>query len=358
MLVPPPGSGKTWTSCRRFIWRGANWHHKVGGLALLSFTNTAIREFHEATIEVGRRELLSNPNFVGTFDSFVERFIITPFGHLLYDSSKRPKLFLGPRSGDWNNKKLQGWTENNKGQKYSVPAWEIIPFLNDDEEVGYKASKDFGGKVLEFKWGNPVSEFFKLGYYTHGQRVFLACRILFERPHIAQCLSRRFPEIIVDEAQDTNIWLLILLDFLREKGMKVTLVGDPDQCIYEFSMADATSLSELKEKWGIVDKDIRNSDLGLNPISGDVIRIPLPALTEESRRNMQKMARGEAENARVAVRNIRRDVLADMKELLKEKEISEDEERRGSDDVQKITDKYIAEIEKNLQAKEAELMQV
>jgi ribosome recycling factor len=108
----------------------------------------------------------------------------------------------------------------------------------------------------------------------------------------------------------------------------------------------------------VIDKAIRNADLGLNPMSGDVIRIPLPALTEESRRNMQKMARAEAEHARVAVRNIRRDVLADMKELLKEKEISEDEERRGSDDVQKITDKYIAEIEKNLQAKEVELMQV
>ena len=89
-----------------------------------------------------------------------------------------------------------------------------------------------------------------------------------------------------------------------------------------------------------------------------MIRIPLPALTEETRRNMQKMARAEAENARVAVRNIRRDVLADIKELLKEKEISEDEERKGSEDVQKITDKYIADIEKALHAKEAELMQV
>ncbi len=107
-----------------------------------------------------------------------------------------------------------------------------------------------------------------------------------------------------------------------------------------------------------VDKAIRNSDLGLNPLTGDVIRIPLPALTEETRRNMQKMARAEAEHARVAVRNIRRDVLADMKELLKEKEVSEDEERRGSEDVQKITDKYIADIEKALHAKEAELMQV
>ena len=107
-----------------------------------------------------------------------------------------------------------------------------------------------------------------------------------------------------------------------------------------------------------IDKAIRNSDLGLNPLTGDVIRIPLPALTEETRRNMQKMARAEAENARVAVRNIRRDVLADVKELLKEKEISEDEERRATEEVQKITDKSIAEIEKALQAKEAELMQV
>ncbi|MCP5175415.1 MAG: ribosome recycling factor [Moraxellaceae bacterium] len=109
---------------------------------------------------------------------------------------------------------------------------------------------------------------------------------------------------------------------------------------------------------GAIDKAIRNSDLGLNPLTGDVIRIPLPALTEETRRNMQKMARAEAENARVAVRNIRRDVLADIKELLKEKEISEDEERKASEDVQKITDKAIADIEKALQAKEAELMQV
>jgi superfamily I DNA/RNA helicase len=78
LLRASPGSGKTWTSCRRFIWRGANWNYSAGGLALLSFTNAAIREFHEATIKVGRGELLSDPNYVGTFDSFVERFIITP----------------------------------------------------------------------------------------------------------------------------------------------------------------------------------------------------------------------------------------------------------------------------------------
>ncbi|MDI1301060.1 MAG: ribosome recycling factor [bacterium] len=109
---------------------------------------------------------------------------------------------------------------------------------------------------------------------------------------------------------------------------------------------------------GAIDKAIRQSDLGLNPMSGDVIRVPLPALTEETRRNMQKMARGEAENARVAIRNIRRDVLADIKELLKEKEISEDEEHKASDDVQKLTDKYVGEADRMLASKEHELMQV
>lgn len=107
-----------------------------------------------------------------------------------------------------------------------------------------------------------------------------------------------------------------------------------------------------------IDKAIRNSDLGLNPISGDVIRVPLPALTEETRRDMQKLARNEAEGARVAIRNIRRDVLADVKELLKEKQISEDEERKASEDIQKLTDKYTGEVDRMLAAKEAELMQV
>lgn len=259
LLRASPGSGKTWTSCRRFIWRGANWEYKIGGLALLSFTNTAIREFHEATIKVGRRELLSDPNYVGTFDSFVERFIITPFGRLITGSVKRPKLFIAPRPGDWGNKKLKAWTEVGHGKKRPVPAWEIFPFPDESGKFSFRASSSFGGKTLDFQWNNPVNEFFKLGFYTHAQRVYLACRILFDRPHIAECLSRRFPEIVVDEAQDTNIWLLILLNFLRKKGTKITLVGDPDQCIYEFSMADATSLPALKEKWAIPEKPLSQS---------------------------------------------------------------------------------------------------
>jgi ribosome recycling factor len=108
-----------------------------------------------------------------------------------------------------------------------------------------------------------------------------------------------------------------------------------------------------------VEKAIMKSDLGLMPnTAGTVIRIPMPAMTEERRRDMTKVVKHEAENARVAVRNVRRDVNQDVKELLKEKLISQDDDRRGQEEIQKLTDKYIAEIEVVLAEKEKELMQV
>jgi ribosome recycling factor len=108
-----------------------------------------------------------------------------------------------------------------------------------------------------------------------------------------------------------------------------------------------------------VEKAIMNSDLGLNPSSaGTVIRIPMPPLTEERRRDLVKVVKNEAEQARVAIRNIRRDANSDFKDLLKEKEISEDEERNAEEKIQKLTDKYVGKIDKVLADKEAELMEV
>ncbi|MFO1310165.1 MAG: ribosome recycling factor [Burkholderiales bacterium] len=108
-----------------------------------------------------------------------------------------------------------------------------------------------------------------------------------------------------------------------------------------------------------IEKAIRESDLGLNPAtSGDVIRVPMPALTEERRRDLIKVVRHEAENARVAVRNVRRDAIEHLKKLLKEHKVSEDDERRAQDEVQKLTDRFVAEIDKILHAKEADLMAV
>ncbi len=124
--------------------------------------------------------------------------------------------------------------------------------------------------------------------------------------------------------------------------------------------ARTIGISPWEKKMGsVIEKAIRDSDLGLNPSAqGDVIRVPMPALTEERRRELIKVVKGEGENAKVAVRNLRRDANHHLKELLKEKAVSEDDERRAQDEIQKLTDKFIAEIDKLLAAKETDLMAV
>ena len=128
------------------------------------------------------------------------------------------------------------------------------------------------------------------------------------------------------------------------------------------SVEDARTLSVTawdKSQVPDIERAILKSDLGLNPATaGEVIRIPMPALTEETRKSFTRQARAEAESARVSVRNARRDAMAMLKEFLKEKEISEDEEHRAQETVQKLTDRFVAEVEKRLAEKEADLMEI
>jgi ribosome recycling factor len=114
-----------------------------------------------------------------------------------------------------------------------------------------------------------------------------------------------------------------------------------------------------KKMAGSVEKAIRDSDLGLNPSTqGDLVRVPMPVLTEERRRDLIKVVKHEGESAKVAIRNLRRDAIHSLKELLKEKEVSEDEERRAQDEVQKLTDRFIADVDRVLAAKEADLLAI
>jgi ribosome recycling factor len=124
--------------------------------------------------------------------------------------------------------------------------------------------------------------------------------------------------------------------------------------------ARTIGISPWEKKMGaVIEKAIRESDLGLNPSAmGEVIRVPMPALTEERRRELIKVVKSEGENAKVAVRNLRRDANHHLKDLLKQKAVSEDDERRAQDEIQKLTDKFIAEIDKLLAAKETDLMAV
>lgn len=128
------------------------------------------------------------------------------------------------------------------------------------------------------------------------------------------------------------------------------------------SLGDARTINVQpyeKSMVGKVEKAIRDSDLGLNPATnGDMIRVPMPMLTEERRKDLIKVVRTEAEDAKISLRNVRRDSNDSLKKLMKDKEISEDDERRAQDEIQRLTDKFVIEVDKMLQQKEAELMAV
>jgi ribosome recycling factor len=132
--------------------------------------------------------------------------------------------------------------------------------------------------------------------------------------------------------------------------------------VAQIGLGDARTITVQpweKKMVGAVEKAIRDSDLGVNPAShGDVIRVPMPPLTEERRRELTKVVRHEGENARVAVRNTRRDAISHLKDMLKKKEVSEDDERRAQDDVQKLTDRFVAEVDKLVAEKEKEVLTV
>lgn len=144
----------------------------------------------------------------------------------------------------------------------------------------------------------------------------------------------------------------------------VEYYGNPTQVnqVANITLVDARTIGVQpfeKNMVGAIERAIRDSDLGLNPsTNGDLIRVPMPMLTEERRRDMIKIIKNEGENAKIAVRNIRRDANHTLKEALKKKEIAEDEERRAQDDIQKLTDRFVVEIDKALAAKEVDLMAV
>lgn len=147
-------------------------------------------------------------------------------------------------------------------------------------------------------------------------------------------------------------------------GLTVSYYGTetPLSQVANIGVLDARTLTISpweKKMVGEIEKAIHKSDLGLNPsTNGDLIRVPMPALTEETRKGFIKQARAEAEHARVSVRNIRRDANGALKDELKNKLISEDEERRAQDDIQKLTDKYVAEVDAALAVKEKDLMEI
>lgn len=147
-------------------------------------------------------------------------------------------------------------------------------------------------------------------------------------------------------------------------SVNISYYGNPTPLsqVANISVLDARTLSISPWEKNLVpdiEKAIMKSDLGLNPATtGDLIRVPMPALTEETRKGFIKQAKSEAENARISIRNIRRDANNLLKDLLKDKEITEDDDRRAQDEIQKLTDKFVAEVDAALAAKEKDLMEI
>ncbi|MBI3774138.1 MAG: ribosome recycling factor [Gammaproteobacteria bacterium] len=146
--------------------------------------------------------------------------------------------------------------------------------------------------------------------------------------------------------------------------IKVAYYGNdvPLSQVANVAVADARTLTIQpweKPMVAVIEKAILESNLGLNPMTaGNLIRVPVPALTEERRRDLTKVVKGTGEDAKIAIRNVRRDANQHLKNLLKEKQVTEDEERRAQDDVQKLTDRFVADVDKLLAAKEKELMEI
>ncbi len=147
-------------------------------------------------------------------------------------------------------------------------------------------------------------------------------------------------------------------------GIEVEYYGNPTPLnqVASITVEDARTLAISPWEKNLIpdlEKALLKSDLGITPAStSELIRVPLPALTEENRRDLARQAKQEAENARIAIRNIRRDAIADIRELVKEKEVAEDEARRGEEDIQKLTDRRVAEVDEALASKESDLMEV
>ncbi|MEM8767490.1 MAG: ribosome recycling factor [Pseudomonadota bacterium] len=147
-------------------------------------------------------------------------------------------------------------------------------------------------------------------------------------------------------------------------GIEVEYYGNPTPLnqVASITVEDARTLAISPWEKNLIpdlEKALLKSDLGITPSStSELIRVPLPALTEENRKDLARQAKQEAENARIAIRNIRRDAIADIRELVKEKEVAEDEARRGEDEIQKLTDRRVGEVDQALAAKESDLMEV
>lgn len=227
VLIACPGSGKTLTVSNRFFQRMKDWEKHSVGIATLSFTNVAHFEISNNLVEYGLSPTPPFPHFLGTIDHFINTYIFLPFGHLVTGCSDRPNI-IGMGTNIWNQEELNLYWGNQTCHSCSL---ENFSYDIQGNLIGGLTTCCFNYTHCR----NLKSRFNRMGLATQLDAEYFAMRILESYPGIARSLSSRFPEMIIDEAQDTSEIQMRIIDLLVMNGLtEVMLVGDPDQAIYEW----------------------------------------------------------------------------------------------------------------------------
>ena len=245
-----PGSGKTYSAAARLAWKVENWEHPHQGITALSFTNVAWHEIKKMLEnEFNLKNYFGYPHFLGTIDSFVNQYIFLPFGHLVMDCKKRPVL-VGEPHGSWSYKTRQGYKAYNSCfDKFSYDINENLIKIADTSECFFGNKNIFGTKH-ENNIKQSKKYLFKEGYATQKDANYFAMKILEKYPKITKALVFRFPELIMDEAQDTSEVQMRIVDLLIESGLnEIILVGDPDQAIFEWNDAKPELFEKKYSDW-------------------------------------------------------------------------------------------------------------
>lgn len=254
-----PGSGKTFTVAARLNRLLASWPHRHQGIAVASFTNVAWREVAEYLTTEFKHPSIAHPHFLGTLDSFINRYVFLPFGHLVMPTSKRPEL-TGPPHNEHEpigNRMYWGNSDCNK------KGCALNEFTYDGDgnviRIGYPNMGHrcaVAGQPCTIK--KPIIT--RWGLATQSDAIHFALKLLKTYPDIAKALAYRFPVFMIDEAQDTSTAQMEILDLLVEHGLtELMLVGDPDQAIYEWREAEPLLFHKKCEEWKANSTDLNEN---------------------------------------------------------------------------------------------------
>ncbi len=258
VIISCPGSGKTFTTALRMAQRLKNWQSRCSGIALLSHTNIAINSFEEQFRELGYIALPKLPHFVGTLDGFITQFLLSNFGHIVMKCSRQPSLVNGNEKFLSNQQQLNVQFAKGVSGQFPINIGELMIGLNTNGTPYIYSSQGKGMALPKIPVDalKSLNAMGKQGFYTHDHARYWGAKVLDEMPKVCAAIARRFPEIIVDEAQDTNPWQQHILCKLEEAGAKLMLVGDPDQAIFEFGLGNATHLKQHKAQQGVDEKKL------------------------------------------------------------------------------------------------------